>query len=241
MDAAKGAGKAIVDGAVKKELTDAIGEEAKKIADNLANTEKIVNAAKDTALQAGASTQDIVAYNLAKQVVAAGEKEKGDYASYLQTPQSSSEQQQQQRDPNAYKDINRQAAETEQKLSNYLREKLLAPNEESMSKVTSKSPNCKYDTSKTAKETFVQMYENQVNGARLPNLTDALSVTAWIRKAYNSNGVVGKVMVVLILLAVIGVLIISIFSFAGMSTEKKLATIACGSILFIVSIIFKMN
>jgi hypothetical protein len=85
------------------------------------------------------------------------------------------------------------------------------------------------------------MYENQVNGARLPNLTDALSVTAWIRNAYNSNGVVGKVMVVLILLAIIGVLIISIFSFAGMSTEKKLATIACGSILFIVSIIFKMN
>jgi hypothetical protein len=85
------------------------------------------------------------------------------------------------------------------------------------------------------------MYENQVNGARLPNLTDAISVTAWVRKAYNSNGVVGKVIVILILLAIVGLLIISILSFAGMQTEKKLATLACLSILFVVSFIFRMN
>jgi hypothetical protein len=243
VDTAKQVAKTVINEAVKTDMMNKLNEEAKKISENLTKVDDLVNAAKDTTLQAGASRADIIAYNMARFTAQVGEQAQAEYAPFLETPapagQDTTTSAPSTQQEYVYKDIEKQADEKKQELTDYLRKQLLTT-QDSGSKSTA-SPSCKYDASKAAKETFIQLYENQVNGTRLPNLTDAISITAWIRKAYHSNGVVGKVIVVLVLLAVVGMVIVSIISFAGMPTEKKLATLACFSILLVISFIFKMN
>ena len=226
----------VVDVASVSEFKTKIQEQAKVLSDKLNTVQDIVNASKDPVFEATSTQADIIASNIAKNARKAGEQIQADYAPLLENP--ADEVKKSTKDPNAYKDLNTLVNDSSNILKEYLQKELLNPPpvDSTADYTTSK---CRYITSEQAKESFVQLYNEQVNGARLPNFSDALSITSLIKNS--TNGVVGKVIVVMMLIIAVVLFVICVISFAGMTTEKKLATTACLSILLVVIFIFKLN
>ena len=227
-----------VDEASTSAFKTQILEQAKLLSDKLNTVQDIVNASKDPAFKATSTQADIIASNMAKYAGQIGEQVQADVAPLLENPANKKDEAGN-RAEDQNKDLNSLVNDSSNTLRDYLQKELLNPLPVDLPAST--APKCIYSTSEKAKESFVELYDEQVNGARLPNLTDALSLTSVIKKAYNSNGVVGKVIVVMMLILTVAVFVICLISFTGMTTEKKLATTACLAILMVVIFIFKLN